>query len=98
MAGRFLIIVLDSVGIGEMPDAAEYGDAGSSTLGNLARAVGGLQLPNLAALGLGNIGPIQGVPASLAPTGSYGKMAELSPGKDTITGHWEMMGVVLQKP
>jgi phosphopentomutase len=98
MPGRFTVIVLDSVGIGELPDAAEYGDAGSSTLGNLARAVGGLKLPNLERLGLGNIGPIQGVPAALAPSGSFGKMAELSPGKDTTTGHWEMMGVILQKP
>jgi phosphopentomutase len=98
MAGRFTLIVLDSVGIGEMPDAAQYGDAGSSTLGNLARAVGGLKLPNLERLGLGNIGPIQGVPGAAHPSGSYGKMAERSPGKDTTTGHWEMMGVILEKP
>jgi phosphopentomutase len=98
MAGRFTVIVLDSVGIGEMPDAAQYGDAGSSTLGNLARAVGGLKLPNFERLGLGNIGPIQGVPEARAPSGSYGKMAERSPGKDTTTGHWEMMGVILEKP
>ena len=67
MAGRFIVIVLDSVGIGEMPDAAQYGDAGSSTLGNLARAVGGLKLPNFERLGLGNIGPIQGVPEAHSP-------------------------------
>ncbi|HUB06489.1 MAG TPA: phosphopentomutase [Myxococcales bacterium] len=98
MAGRFLLIVLDSVGIGEMPDAAQYGDAGSHTLGNLAKAVGGLKLPNLERLGLGNIAPIQGVAPAAAPAGSFGKMAERSPGKDTTTGHWEMMGVILKKP
>ena len=98
MAGRFTLIVLDSVGIGELPDAAEYGDAGSHTLGNLARAVGGLSLPNLGALGLGNIAPILGVPPAAAPRASYGKMAERSPGKDTTTGHWEMMGAILDRP
>lgn len=92
------MIVLDSVGIGAMPDAAAYGDTGSNTLANLARAVGGLQLPNLSKLGLGHIHPISGVPALVQPTGAYGKMAEKSPGKDTTTGHWEMAGIILEKP
>ncbi len=98
MPGRFVVIVMDSVGIGEMPDAAQYGDAGSHTLGNLAKAVGGLALPNFERLGLGNIAPIDGVRPVAAPLGSFGKMAERSPGKDTTTGHWEMMGIVLAKP
>ncbi len=98
MAGRFCLIVVDSLGIGAMPDAALYGDAGSHTLGNLAKAVGGLALPNFARLGLGNIAELQGVPPAPRPSGSFGKMAERSPGKDTTTGHWEMMGVVLDKP
>lgn len=94
---RVIIIVLDSVGIGEMPDAGDYGDAGSHTLGNTARLRGGLDLPNLQNLGLGNIEPINGVSAVLHPKGSYGKMAEKSIGKDTTTGHWEMAGVVLER-
>src|SRR4051812_19868631 len=95
---RVTIIVLDSAGIGEMPDAKAYGDQGSNTIGNTARAVGGLTLPNLARLGLGRIGPIQGVDPAEHPRASFGKMAEASPGKDTTTGHWEMAGIVLQKP
>lgn len=95
---RVIIIVLDSVGAGELPDARSYGDAGSNTLGNMARALGGLRLPNLGAMGLGNITDIQGVPPVEYATGSYGKMAEVSPGKDTTTGHWEMTGVVLEQP
>lgn len=97
MKKRAIIIVLDSVGIGEMPDAADYGDRGSNTLGNIARARGGLNLPHLQALGLGNIAPIQGVDPSSSAKACYGKMAELSPGKDTTTGHWEMAGIVLEK-
>lgn len=94
---RAIVIVLDSVGIGEMPDALEYGDVGSNTLGNIARVRGGLHLPHLQELGLGNIHPIQGVAPVPCPKGSYGKMAEKSPGKDTTTGHWEMAGVILEK-
>lgn len=94
---RAIVIVLDSVGIGEMPDAFEYGDVGSNTLGNIAQVRGGLHLPHLQELGLGNIHPIQGVAPSPSPKGSYGKMAEKSPGKDTTTGHWEMAGVILEK-
>lgn len=95
---RIIIIVLDSVGIGELPDAADYGDEGSHTLGNLARAVGGLSLPHFQSLGLGNIAELEGIPPSSAPLASFGKMAERSAGKDTTTGHWELMGLVLEEP
>lgn len=98
MAGRFVILVADSVGAGALPDAAAYGDAGSDTLGNLSRAVGGLSLPVMGAMGLGNVTPILGVPPVAHPSASFGRMAERSPGKDTITGHWEMMGVPLSEP
>lgn len=97
MSRRVIVIVLDSVGIGEMPDAGDYGDHGSDTLGNIARLRGGLKLPYLQQLGLGNIKPIAGVRSILHPEGSYGKMAEKSKGKDTTTGHWEMAGVVLER-
>ena len=93
---RVIIIVLDSVGVGELPDAHEYGDEGSNTLGNTARVVGGLRLPNMGRLGLGNIIHIEGVPPASSPEAFYGKMAEVSPGKDTTTGHWEMMGLRLK--
>lgn len=95
---RVIMIVLDSVGIGELPDAHLYGDQGSNTLVNTAKAVGGLNLPNLARLGLGNIEPIPGVPPVDCPQGAYGKMNEQSPGKDTTTGHWELAGIILDKP
>ena len=98
MIKRTIIIVLDSVGVGALPDAEKYGDAGSNTLANTAAAVGGLDLPNFEGLGLGNIIPIEGVKPAEKPKASYGKMAEVSPGKDTTTGHWEMMGIQLQKP
>lgn len=94
---RVIWIVLDSVGIGEMPDAADYGDVGSDTLGNLAR-LRPMQLPHLASLGLGNIKPLAGIPAAAAPLASYGKCALRSPGKDTTTGHWEMVGIILPQP
>ncbi|MDX1979998.1 MAG: phosphopentomutase [Bryobacteraceae bacterium] len=97
MFNRVIWIVLDSVGIGEMPDAANYGDAGSDTLGNIAKQRP-LSLPNLCALGLGNIRPLTGLPASVSPEGSFGKCALASPGKDTTTGHWEMVGIHLEKP
>jgi phosphopentomutase len=97
VAGRFVVLVADSVGAGALPDAADYGDAGSDTLGNLSRAVGGLTLPVLGGLGLGNVVPILGVPPVARPAASWGRMAERSPGKDTITGHWEMMGVPLSE-
>ncbi len=94
---RIIWIVLDSVGIGEMPDAAAYGDVGSNTLGNIAR-LRPLHLPNFAALGLGNIAPVLGVGPVEAPTAAYGKCTLASPGKDTTTGHWEMVGIHLDKP
>lgn len=87
-------MVLDSVGVGDAPDAADFGDQGSDTLGNTSRAVGGLALPNLQALGLGNIHDIQGVPSAGQPRAVLGRMAERSAGKDTLTGHWELMGQV----
>ena len=90
-------IVLDSVGIGEMPDAAAYGDTGSDTLGNIARRRN-LRLPNLCRLGLGNIKPLEGLPPATEPAGSFGRCALASPGKDTTTGHWEMAGIHLEKP
>ena len=95
---RIIWIVLDSVGIGAMPDAASFGDPpGADTLGNIAR-LRGLHLPNMAALGLGNIKPLTGIPAAAAPTGAYGRCTLASPGKDTTTGHWEMVGIHLEKP
>ena len=95
--GRVIWIVLDSVGIGEMPDAAAYGDQGSDTLGNIARQRR-LHLPNLCRLGLANIKPIAGLEPAAAPIGDFGKCALASPGKDTTTGHWEMAGIILEKP
>jgi len=95
--GRFVILVIDSCGAGALPDAAEYGDEGANTLGNMARRVGGLHLPTLESWGLGNLTEIAGCPPSGAPRASFGTMAELSRGKDTATGHWEMVGVVLEK-
>lgn len=94
---RVVWIVLDSVGIGEMPDAAAYGDSGSDTLGNIARRRL-LNLPNLSALGLGNIKPLDGIHPAASPTGAYGRCALASPGKDTTTGHWEMAGIHLERP
>jgi len=94
---RVVWIVLDSVGIGAMPDAAAYGDEGSDTLGNIARRRQ-LDLPNLRRLGLANIRPLEGLPPVEHPSGAYGKCALASPGKDTTTGHWEMAGILLEKP
>jgi len=94
---RIIWIVLDSVGIGEMPDAAQYGDAGSDTLGNIARQRK-LKLPNLCRLGLANIRPLQDLKPASDPAGAFGKCALASPGKDTTTGHWEMAGIHLAKP
>lgn len=98
MIKRVALFVLDSVGVGELPDAGDYGDSGSNTLGNISRAVGGLNMPNLGRLGLGNIIPIEGVPPAESPAASYGRMAEKSAGKDTTTGHWEMAGIIMEKP
>src|SRR5436190_14086359 len=91
---RACVIVLDAVGAGALPDAAEYGDEGSDTLGNIAKAVGGLDLPNLEALGLGNVGPLEGCPPQPGAPAVAGRLIERSKGKDTTTGHWELMGVV----
>jgi phosphopentomutase len=95
MGRRALIVVLDGVGIGEAPDAASYGDAGSDTLGNLARAVGGLDLPALRDAGLGNIRPLAGMAPVATPRGAWGLMVPRSAGKDSTTGHWEIAGVRL---
>ncbi|MBA3655901.1 MAG: phosphopentomutase [Gemmatimonadaceae bacterium] len=97
MTRRAAIVVLDGVGIGEAADAATYGDVGSDTLGNVARAVGGLDLPNLAACGLGNIKPLPGVTPATNPAASYGIMQPASGGKDSTAGHWEIAGVHLAK-
>ncbi len=101
MAGvinRVVLLILDSVGAGELPDAAQFGDEGSNTLGNTARVVGGLKLPNMGAMGLGNIIEIERVPPATVATGAYGKMAEMSQGKDTTIGHWEIVGIHSPKP
>jgi phosphopentomutase len=97
---RVILVVLDSVGIGALPDADEYGeqDPFSNTLAHTAQAVGGLDLPHLARLGLGNILPIAGVPPSPQPSGAFGRMAEGSKGKDTMTGHWEIAGLCSSTP
>lgn len=98
MIARVFLLVLDSVGVGEAPDAAEYGDAGCNTLAHVARAAGGLRLPNLESLGLGHIGDFVGVRRVGGPDGCFGRMAERSKGKDTTTGHWELAGQVVEKP
>jgi len=90
---NFFIIVLDGVGIGELPDADQYGDSGSNTLSNIANVVGGLNLPNLEKLGLGNIYDIKGLKRVKKPLASFGKLAEISKGKDSTTGHWEISGL-----
>jgi phosphopentomutase len=91
---RACVIVLDAVGAGALPDAADYGDEGSNTLGNVARAVGGLDLPALEALGLGNVEPLEGCPPQPGAPAIAGRLVERSKGKDTTTGHWELMGVL----
>ncbi|MGQ0733040.1 MAG: phosphopentomutase [Acidobacteriota bacterium] len=95
MAKRAIVIVLDSVGVGELPDASAYGDEGSNTLGHVAHAVP-LRVPTLAALGIGRIVALAGVPAPASPLASFGRMAERSAGKDSVTGHWELMGLVTE--
>ena len=98
MIDRVIIIVLDSVGIGELPDAHEFGDEGSHTLVNTAKAVGGLSIPNLESFGLGKIDDIPGVSRDIKTRAFYGKMAEASEAKDTTSGHWELMGIITEKP
>jgi phosphopentomutase len=95
---RAILVVLDGVGVGANPDAHAYGDDGANSLEHCAQAVGGLALPNLGRIGLGNITPILGTPPAEHAQGSYGRMAEMAAGKDSTTGHWEMTGVVLHKP
>jgi len=98
MGRRAVVIVLDGLGAGKAPDAADFGDEGANTLANTARATGGLQAPNLQALGLGNIEEIEGIAPSSSPAASHGLMVELSAAKATLAGHWEMMGLVLEDP
>jgi phosphopentomutase len=95
---KVILIILDGVGIGALPDAGAYGDEGSNTLGNLAHVSGGLSLPNLEHAGLGNIAPLEGVSPQKHPIACFGKMAEASPGKDSTSGHWEIAGLILEKP
>ncbi|HEY0875100.1 MAG TPA: phosphopentomutase, partial [Vicinamibacterales bacterium] len=92
---RVILIVLDSAGVGELPDARTYGDEGSNTLGNIARAVP-LDIPTLESLGIGRIVDIGRTPVEV-PRGAYGRMAERSAGKDSVTGHWEIAGLVLDR-
>ena len=98
MGRRTVVIVLDGLGAGKAPDAANFGDEGANTLANTARATGGLRAPNLQALGLGNVEEIEGLPPTESPQASYGLMVELSAAKATLAGHWEMMGLVLEDP
>ena len=98
MTRRAIVIVLDGVGAGAAPDAATYGDAGADTLGNLSRAVGGLNVPNLERLGLGRVAPLAGVRDDITPRGAWGRMRPASAGKDSTTGHWEICGVHLSEP
>ncbi len=97
-AERVFLVILDGVGVGELPDAWAFGDEGSNTLRHTAQAAGGLCVPRLQALGLGNIERLAGVPPALKPRACWGKMAEQAAGKDTILGHWEMLGVVADRP
>ena len=94
---RVILIVLDSVGCGELPDARDYGDEGSDTLGNIARRVP-LRVPHLRRLGLARVSTVNRVDSEPDPAGAFGRMAEASPGKDSVTGHWELMGLVLDRP
>jgi phosphopentomutase len=98
MINRVVLIVLDSVGIGELPDAARFGDEGSNTVGNISKAVGGLSLPNMEKLGFGNIDGIEGIKKVNNPLGCYCKCNEMSSGKDTTTGHFEIAGLTVKKP
>ncbi len=95
---RVILLVCDSFGVGEAPDAASYGDEGANTLGNVARAVGGIEAPHLGALGLGLLTEVAGVEASAGAGTAHGKMVERSAGKDSTTGHWEIAGLVLDRP
>ena len=94
---RIHLVVLDSVGIGQAPDADKFGDVGANTLGNIAKTAG-LSLPHLQQMGLGNIAPLPGIDPVTSPTAYYTKLQEQSVGKDTMTGHWEIMGLRIDKP
>jgi phosphopentomutase len=98
MGRRAVVIVLDGLGAGDAPDAADFGDEGANTLANTARSTGGLRAPNLQAVGLGNIEEIEGIAPSASPAASHGLMVEQSAAKATLAGHWEMMGLVLEDP
>ena len=98
MFNRITVIILDGVGIGAAPDAADYGDEGSNSIANTARVLGRIHLPNMGRIGLGNITEIEGVPPTDQPQGGFGKLQPMSAGKDTISGHWEMMGIHLPEP
>ena len=91
---RAFLIILDGVGVGNAPDAFIYGDEGSNTLGNLSQVIGGFDLPNLQRLGLGNIVELVGTPPVESPLAAYGRMQERSAGKDSVTGHWEIAGLI----
>jgi phosphopentomutase len=95
---RCVVLVLDGLGVGALPDAGRYGDEGSATLQNTARAVGGIRLPTLQRLGLGNVVAVEGVPPAARPLACFGRMAERSAGKDSTTGHWELAGLILDRP
>ena len=98
MIKRVIIIILDACGVGELPDAADYGDRGAATIPNIARELDGLDMPNCQRMGLGNIVNIEGIPPANKPLACFGRMAEKSPGKDSTSGHWEIGGIVLEKP
>ena len=96
--GRVVLLVMDSVGVGATPDASNYGDEAANTLAHVASFVGGATLPTLQSLGLGNITSVDGMPPVSSPEGAYGKCRELSAGKDTATGHWEIAGLKIDAP
>ena len=95
---RVFVVVMDSLGVGAMPDSADFGDIGVNTLGHISQSVDTFKIPNLQKLGMANIIPLKQVPANEHPIGYYGKLRETSRGKDTMTGHWEMMGLEVTKP
>lgn len=95
---RAVLIVLDSVGVGELPDAADFGDVGAHTLGHIAEVVDGFDMPNMRSLGLGNIDTLPQLAAAASPNANWGKMTEVSLGKDTTTGHWEFVGLIMEEP
>jgi len=98
MPGKVVMVILDGLGVGALPDAGDYGDTGANTVGNIARAVKDLSIPNLVRLGLGKVAPIHTGPGLTDIDGCYGKMAERSAGKDSTTGHWEIAGVITERP